>query len=91
MDVFQTHEAVMNDYRSFIESFINIADEQIREKVASELSSGKLWPHPLIQFNPSFEECSDVNSLIESDLLHSDMNDIFKDIACIAIRWKQFN
>lgn len=58
MDVFEVHAAVMKNYRSFIESFINIDDEAIRAKVASELSSGKLWPDPLIQFNPSFEEYS---------------------------------
>jgi len=77
MDVFKTHDAVMDNYRSFIESFINIADEKIKEKVASELLSGKLWPDPLIQFNPSFEEGSDVTSLIKGDVLHPDMDDIF--------------
>lgn len=79
MDVFKTHDAVMNDYRSFIESFINIADERIKKKVASELLSGKLWPDPLIQFNPSFEEGASITSLIEGDILHPAMNDIFNE------------
>lgn len=79
MDVFEVHAAVMNNYRSFIESFINIDDEAIRAKVASELSSGKLWPDPLIQFNPSFEEYSDIDGLVNSGILHPQMSDIFRD------------
>lgn len=79
MDVFEVHAAVMNNYRSFIESFINIDDEAIRAKVKSELSSGKLWPNPLIQFNPSFEEYSDIDGLVDSGILHPQMSDIFRD------------
>ena len=78
MDVFEVRKAVMKNYQSFIESFINISDEQIRNKVAAELSSGKLWPNPLIQFNPSFEEHSDIDELVESGVLHPDMRNIFQ-------------
>ena len=77
MDVFKIHESVMADYQSFIESFINISDDAISGKVKDELSSGKLWPHPLIQFNPSFEEFSDIDNMISDGVLHADMNKIF--------------
>ena len=38
----------MDDYKSYIQSFININDPEIREVVENELSKGKLWPEPLI-------------------------------------------
>ena len=78
MDVFKIHGSVMDNYRSFIESFINISDTGIQERVSSELSSGKLWPAPLIQFNPSFEEHAEIDSLISSGLLHAEMRNIFR-------------
>ena len=51
-DIFPIHKKILDRYRDYIESFIDIADEDIREAVAQELRSGKLWPEPLIQFNP---------------------------------------
>lgn len=79
MDVFSIHNSVMQNYRSFIESFINISDEAIRKKVEEELSSGKLWPAPLIQFNPSYEEVGYIDELVAKENLRPELNDIFKD------------
>ena len=55
MNVFQTHADIVGDYSSYIRSFISIADPEIRKVVNRELSRGKLWPEPLLQFNPAFE------------------------------------
>ena len=55
MNVFQTHTRIVSDYATYIRSFLKIADPQIRDVVEGELSKGKLWPEPLLQFNPSFE------------------------------------
>lgn len=44
----------MSEYKAYIESFVNIGDDRIRQLVTHEISNGKLWPEPLIQFNPSF-------------------------------------
>jgi hypothetical protein len=63
MNVFQTHSRVVEDYRTYIRSFINIADPHIRKIVEDELERGKLWPEPLLQFNPSFETAGTVTSL----------------------------
>ena len=55
MNVFETHAKIVSDYASYIRSFINIADADIRHVVEDELSRGKLWPQPLLQFNPAYE------------------------------------
>ena len=77
MNVFQTHARIVEDYAKYIHSFLNIADPKIREKVDAELSEGKLWPEPLLQFNPSFEMAGSVADLARAGVLHSDIGDIF--------------
>ena len=46
-------EKIVADYANYIQSFINIDDAAISQKVDSELAAGKLWPEPLLQFNPA--------------------------------------
>jgi hypothetical protein len=64
MNVFHTHASIIEDYSSYIRSFISIADPDIRQVVDRELSTGKLWPEPLLQFNPSFEMFGGLENLI---------------------------
>jgi len=78
MNVFETHRKIVDDYSSYIRSFLNISDPEIRAKVESELAAGKLWPEPLLQFNPSFKMEGAVADLTASGLLHPDMGAIFK-------------
>jgi ATP-dependent helicase YprA (DUF1998 family) len=81
MNVFQTHSGIIDDYATYIRSFLNIADPTIREVVEGELSKGKLWPEPLLQFNPSFERAGTVAELAHTGTLHPDMADIFTGYA----------
>ena len=78
MNVFHTHASIIEDYSSYIRSFISIADSDIRQVVDRALSTGKLWPEPLLQFNPSFEMFGGLEKLIESKTLHEAIGDIFK-------------
>jgi ATP-dependent helicase YprA (DUF1998 family) len=78
MNVFDLHDHVVGDYASYIRSFINIADPAISKKVLSELSEGKLWPDPLLQFNPAYEQVGSVESVAQSGVLHPAMPDIFR-------------
>ncbi len=78
MNVFETHSRIVNDYSTYIRSFLNIADPDIRKVVESELDQGKLWPEPLLQFNPSFETYGSLDSLSTEGALHPDIRDIFK-------------
>jgi hypothetical protein len=55
IDIFNIHQKIMDDYKHFVSSFINIKDEKIKEVVETKINQGKFWPEPLIQLNPSFE------------------------------------
>jgi len=78
MNVFQTHTRIVSDYATYIRSFLKIADPQIREVVEGELGKGKLWPEPLLQFNPSFEMYGSLEKLAQTGDIHPDIRDIFK-------------
>jgi len=56
MDAFKTHEQVISNYRSYLSSFLNIADDRIKEEVKRAFESDGLIPNPLVSFNPSFEK-----------------------------------
>ena len=78
MNVFHTHSRIVEDYATYIRSFLNIADPAIRGVVEGELEKGKLWPEPLLQFNPAFEMAGSVADLSRDGTLHRDIGDIFK-------------
>jgi hypothetical protein len=80
MDIFKTHAQIVDDYATYIRSFLRISDDAIRAKVEEELGKGKLWPQPLLQFNPSFERSGHVDELISAGTLHlhPDICEIFK-------------
>ena len=66
MKVFDTHRQIVDDYDRYIRSFINIADPEIAQKVEDSLSEGRLWPAPLLQFNPAYEQAGTVEEVIAS-------------------------
>ena len=78
-NIFDLHKDILDDYKLYIDSFINIADSKIREKVISEFDSGNLYPQPLVQFNPSFESGGKVEDLVSNGVLVDDFNSIFYD------------
>lgn len=78
MNIFQTHAQIVQDYGTYIRSFLLIADPKIRELVENELRQGKLWPEPLLQFNPSFAMAGSVDDLIASSDLHPALSYIFR-------------
>lgn len=78
MDIFKTHAQIVEDYATYIRSFIKISDEAIRVEVERELSKGKLWPQPLLQFNPSFEMFGSLEALTSKGILHPATEDIFR-------------
>jgi superfamily II DNA/RNA helicase/very-short-patch-repair endonuclease len=78
-NIFDLHRDILNDYKLYIDSFINIADEKILKTVKNEFDSGNLYPEPLIQFNPSFESGGKVQDLVDDGILAKDFNNIFYD------------
>jgi superfamily II DNA/RNA helicase len=77
MNVFQLHKNIMSDYKAYIESFVTISNDRIKEKVKTELTEGKLWPEPLIQFNPSFRQGKTLKELTDEGLMHAELNNVF--------------
>ena len=78
MNVFDAHSRIVTDYSAYIRSFLNIADPAIKETVEGELNRGKLWPEPLLQFNPAFEIVGKVKDVADAGLLHPAIADVFK-------------
>lgn len=78
-NIFDLHKDILDDYKLYIDSFINIADEKIRSKVREEFDTGSLYPEPLVQFNPSFESGGSVDDLVNNGILVNEFNDIFYD------------
>lgn len=76
--ILDTHRNIVADYSAFIRSFIHISDPKIRDVVEAELDKGKLWPDPLVQFNPSFRTQGAIEDHVKSGLLHAEMAQIFQ-------------
>jgi hypothetical protein len=55
MDVFELRDRQVDDYGSYIGSFIRIKDARIKAQADQSLADGLFWPDPLIQLNLSFE------------------------------------
>lgn len=78
MDVFQLRDQVVEEYSEYIRSFVTIRDDRIRDKVEAELESGLLWPEPLIQLNPSFQQGPLLAQLISEGALHPLSSKVFR-------------
>lgn len=76
-DIFATHRSILSDYKSYIQSFIHIKDTRIRQEVEQQLETGKLWPEPLIQFNPFFDQSGSVEELVPKMGLHKGLTAAF--------------
>ncbi len=78
MDVFKLRKSLVDDYSSYVESFIEIRDERIGETVRKEFDEGLLWPEPLVQLNPAFESGGTVDELVRDGVLHPLCGKIFR-------------
>lgn len=78
MDILNFHTKLIDNYKSYIQSFLTIKDPKILEFVDAEIENKKLWPEPLVQFNPTFEQGKPISDLVHSGSLHPELNAIFK-------------
>lgn len=78
-NIFQLHKEIIEDYKLYIDSFINIDDKRILDTVKKDFDTGNLYPDPLIQFNPSFESGGSVEDLVNKGILSKEFNHIFYD------------
>lgn len=79
LDIFNLRDDVIQDYRTYIESFLKIRDPKVETFVQSELDKGELWPDSLVQLNPSYRPGSRIGPLVQAGLLHRDCAKYFPD------------
>jgi len=77
MNILKFHSKLIENYRDYIQSFLNIKDPEISQFVDTEIQNKKLWPDPLVQFNPTYEKGSALKKLTHEKVLHTGLNDIF--------------
>ena len=78
MDIFHVRDRLVEDYREFTGSFVDIHDKAIREHVADRMANGYQWPDPWLSLNPSFASGGTVSELIEAGLLQPGNKNIFR-------------
>ena len=78
MDVFDLRHRLVEDYASYISSFIRIRDARLQTCVQKSFENGLLWPDPLIQLNPSFEPGAWIDELVKEGVLHDECSRIFR-------------
>lgn len=84
MNTLKLHNEILEQYQNYIESFINIKDEAIKDAVSDAIAKGKLWKEPLIQFNPAFDISESINDLIKEGVIHPELQHVFKDYKLYA-------
>ncbi|MCE0540440.1 protein kinase [Kineosporia rhizophila] len=78
MDVFQLHEKLIKDYRSFTEGAAPIRDDRIAQFVEEQLDAKTQWPDPWLSLNPWFADGGSVNALVRDKVLHEETARIFQ-------------
>ncbi len=78
MNIIELYESLKGSYKSYLESFVAIKDERIKEIVSASIKNEDLWPKALIQFNPNFEKGIGVRELTAQGLpIHKDLEYFF--------------
>jgi ATP-dependent helicase YprA (DUF1998 family) len=78
VDVFRVRDRLIDDYREFTGSFVDIHDKAIREHVAERMARGYQWPDPWLSLNPNFASGGTVTDLIAEGLLQPECARIFR-------------
>lgn len=77
MNILKFHNNLIENYKNYITSFLNIKFPGISEFVDREIQNKKLWPDPLVQFNPTYHPGCELKQLIDENILHRDLLKIF--------------
>ncbi len=76
--IFDFRDQLIDDYASYVNSFLQIRDPAIEDYVQKQMAQGALWPEPLIQLNPLFEQGESLDALVAEGVLHSECVHIFR-------------
>ena len=72
MDVFRLRDTIIDRYSDFVTSFVRIKDPVLRDFVDHHIECESLWPEPLIQLNPAFQNGGWIDELVAEGLLQKD-------------------
>jgi superfamily II DNA or RNA helicase len=87
MSIFQARDLIVGEYAKYVQSFLSISDEQIRDFIQQEIiEHNSLWPEALLQLNPAFELASTVEELSRQGKLNSTTAQIFRNPEGRSIR-----
>lgn len=78
MNIFQFRQEVIDQYASYVSSFVHIKDSDIRNYVDAQMASGVFWPDPLVQLNPNFSPGGSVADLVAEGALHPGCAELFQ-------------
>jgi ATP-dependent helicase YprA (DUF1998 family) len=78
MEVFNFRENIVENYKRYVSSFLNINDDEIKAFVDTQIKNGHFWPEPLIQINLNYKNGASITELVNQGKLHRDMQKIFK-------------
>lgn len=78
MDVFDVRERLIDDYRAFTTSTVDIADPRIQQYVSDQLDGDRQWPEPWLSLNPAFASGGRIDELVAGGLLHEECERIFR-------------
>jgi hypothetical protein len=78
MEVFQVRDQLIQDYREFTGSFVEILDARIGQHVDERMARGYQWPDPWLSLNPSFASGGTVSELFAAGLLQPECERIFR-------------
>ena len=87
--IFALHAAVIDDYRTFVESFIRIADDRIRASVEEKLARQELWPEPLVQLSPTYKMAQTVDDLARAGMIRPETAHFFRTASNAPFRLYQ--
>jgi ATP-dependent helicase YprA (DUF1998 family) len=78
MDIFEVRDQLIEDYRDFTGSFVDIHDKKIAAHVADRMDNGYQWPDPWLSLNPGFASGGTVTELVRAGLLQPECESIFR-------------
>src|SRR5260370_37348907 len=78
MDVFEVRDQLVDDYREYTGSFVDVHDRRIREHVAERMAGGYQWPDPWLSLNPNFAPGGTITELVAGGLLDPECEPILR-------------
>ncbi|MGI8424946.1 MAG: DEAD/DEAH box helicase, partial [Chloroflexota bacterium] len=77
MDILALRDQVVDDYRAYFESFVNIADPRLDAAIRREFARGTLWPDAVLQLNPAYVQRRSLRELAHDGVILEDTAHFF--------------